>query len=413
VLDAAVAVVAVQSAVERVAALAMIRSALGDAGDASGVLVELDGMKMAVTSDVKDLIIAARNNRRVVFAPSDLGPGWEDTKVGSDGPTTFADTVRSALELNEALSLPDEVPPPLSRRGRRRLEELKLQPAAGHDDGAIDDAYDTLTRWRTNLVAGYRQIDGADRATREAEAAASRKLAGPAAFNRFLDLKNDRDKLVRELGFSDFETFTKERQNLLDEADRRLRELSAHMANSQAAGSMPAAEMTILELHRDIEHQLHRGTAWGVDANSMRARHLIRQNLRNALARALGGVGTSCTSDHAIAEATRWLVAVEEAEEEQVGRRFDALATHLRGLSFAKDVGPFPAVLTDLGATFDDAGLRRLASLLRNCAEIGQQVIFVERGDQATRLSTAIAAMATTWRRTNSEGSAGDQLLAQ
>jgi hypothetical protein len=408
VLDGTVAVVSVNSAVERVAALGMIRAALGDPGDTTGTQVELDGMTMPVTPDVKELISTSRNNRRVVFAPSDLGPGW-DEQANAEKPTSFVDTIRSALDLNEGLSLSDAVPPPISSRGRRRISELKAAKTQSSHDSEIDNAYDALTIWRNNLVAGYHRVDEADRAAREAEAAADRKLAGPAAFNRFLDLKNDRDRIVRELGFSDFETFTAERQNLLNEADRRLRDLTNQMSNGQSNGAMSTAELTILELHRDIDHQLQRGTAWGVDSNSMRARHLMRQNLRNALARALGGVGIECGSDQAIAEATHWLGQVDQAEEEQAGQRFDALATHIRGLAFAKDIGPIPAVLTDLGASFDDSGLRRMASLLRSCADVGQQVIFVERADQAARLSNALASLASAWRGGN-EGRFGEAL---
>jgi hypothetical protein len=385
VLDHAVVVVPVASSIEQVTTLGTIRAALGEPGDASEVLVNMSGVTLSVSADVQRLIASSRRDRKVVFEV-----GSVSVDAGEGPHETIA--LRSGAHLYEVLSDPNGVAEPLGPAGRRRLNDLTgLRSASVTADDKFDDAIAQVEDWRRNLLVGYDRVDNMDALVKDAEALASKKFAGPSSFNKFVDLRDERDAAIRALGFSDYETFLRERSNLVKQAEARIVDLADQRDRLDPVLGADSAEVTILELHRDIEAKLGRGSAWGVDAGSVRARHLLRHNLSSALVQVLSSAGVYTTTENVFDATTQHLAAMRSPGERLRSSRIDDLIGHVAALAGASDVGPLPAVVIGAGALFPD-GYRhqRMAGLMQTAATMGQQLIFIEPTVTAGQLKMSL-----------------------
>jgi hypothetical protein len=387
VLDASVAVIASASPVERIMTTGLLQSAMGGPGDASQVLTNINGITMPVSNELQQLIQTCRNNRPVVFEISAL-----DVEIALDQPGEAA--LYSAIYLYALLGEQTPTPVPLGTPGKIRLSILREKRQGGHKvDDQLMRAIVELEAWRTNLVSGYSRVDAAQAAVAEAEEAANKKFAGPSAFNKFADLREARDKTIQSIGFADFETFVRERTNLLNTANQRLHEL--HSAVDAATAGWPGepAETTILELHRDVDAKLGRSSAYGVDAGSARSKNVLRHNIASATTQILNAMGLETSNDRSIADAQlvfeRMMKEADSGRHEQLQR----IAEYLARLSAPSDVGPLPLVVTGgaLGLIGGSAS-SQLGILLRSARQNDQQIIFVEAAEVADKVREELAA---------------------
>jgi hypothetical protein len=390
ILDPRVSVIPITNGVERMTTVSMLRAALGDdvgGNAAEGVTVDINRITLGLSPEVKGLIVESRRSRPVVFDVGDL-----DVEKGSEEAPELT-TLRSAIALDAALATPDQTPPAISPVARRRLDQLVGLGSRGRSQSSeFDDAIEQLAAWRSSLLAGYKAIEDKDAEVQAADAAASKKLAGPSAFNRFVDLRDERDSLVQQVGFADYETYRRERSNVLKAADERMMQLRDAADEASGGGIGVTAEIQILELHRGIADRLGGRNSYGIDGDTPRNRHMLRHNLSTAVSQVLASLGIAAQPTNAVATAQAWLDKTSGASIEARLRRTDELALHLAVLAGASDIGPMPAVVIGAGVLFSADGLReKTLDILRQVVRLDQQVIFVEPAGSATQLQHVLA----------------------
>jgi hypothetical protein len=387
ILDGSVAVVSYQSAMEKITTTGLLQAALGGPGDASTVLVNVNGMTLPVSSDFHQLIATCRNGRPLMF---EVIPGAGEMTLEEPGEAALY----SAVYLHQLLGETEpSAPQPLGVAGRQRLSILREQKSgAGKiDDGSVR-AIEELEIWRQSMLTGYAAIDAANEVMAEAEEAASKRFAGPSAFNRFVDLRDERDALVMKLGFADYEIFARERTNLIATADERIRSLKNVPVNPTNSSAVEAGEVTILEIHRDIDAKLGRGNSFGVEAGSARARNVLRHNLAAAAAQILNGMGTDTTADRAIADAEEVFARMTAVAASDRTDKLTQMAEFLARASAPSEVGPLPLLVVG-GALSLLSGNTSLqfGEMLRFARANDQQIIFIESLDVVDKVREQLA----------------------
>jgi hypothetical protein len=388
VLDGSVAVIGAASPVERIMVTGLLQSAIGGPGDASSVLVNVNGVTLPMSGEFQQLIQTCRNNRPVIFEITAL-----DVEMVLDQPGEAA--LYSAVYLHALLGEQTPTPGPLGVAGKQRLSILREKRNGAKVDGQFKAAIAELEAWKANLLIGYQKVDGAHALMVEAEEAAGKKFAGPSSFNRFVDLRDERDKLVVSIGFANYETFIRERTNLVNTADQRLREL--FVASEAPQESLcESAEVTILELHRDIDAKLGRSSAYGVDAGSARSKNVIRHNLTTATTQILTSMGMETSNDRSIADAQAIFERMSKETDSGRDEQLKRMAEYMARVGAPSEVGPLPLIITGgaLGLIGGNASAQ-LGMLLRTARQSDQQIIFVESAEVADRVRQELLAHET------------------
>jgi hypothetical protein len=387
ILDGSVAVVSVGSAMEKITTTGLLLAALGGPGDASSLLVNVNGVTLPVSPEFHQLITACRNGRPVMF---EITPGAGDITLEEPGEAALY----SAIYLHQLLGEQEGgTPQPLGLSGRQRLSILREQRAGnGKNDDSSVQAIAEMEVWRQSMLSGYAAIDAAQYVMVEAEEAASKRFAGPSAFNRFVDLRDERDSLVVKLGFADFDTFTRERNNLIAAADERIRTLKNMSASSAHPSAVEAGEVTILEIHRDIDAKLGRGNSFGVESGSARAKNLLRHNLAAAASQILNGLDKETTPDRAIADAVEMFNRMNAVAQADRTDKMTQMAEYLARSSAPSEVGPLPLLVAGgVLSLVNDGTSLQFGEMLRFARAHDQQIIFIESAEVADEVREQLA----------------------
>jgi hypothetical protein len=387
ILDGSVAVVSVGSAMEKITTTGLLQAALGGPGDASTVLVNVNGMTLPVSADFHQLIATCRNGRPVMF---EITPGAGEMTLENPGEAALY----SAVYLHQLLAEAEPgTPQPLGVAGRQRLSILREQKTGSVKiDDSSAKAIEEMEIWRQTMLSGYAAIDAAHEVMAEAEEAASKRFAGPSAFNRYVDLRDERDALVMRLGFADFDTFTRERNNLIASADERIRGLKNVPVNPTNSSAVEAGETTILEIHRDIDAKLGRGTSFGVETGSARAKNVLRHNLAAAASQILNGMGTDTTPDRAIADAEEVFARMTAVVAADRTDKLTQMAEYLARASAPSEVGPLPLLVAggSLSLLSGNTSIQ-FGEILRSARANDQQIIFIESVDVVDKVREQLA----------------------
>jgi hypothetical protein len=390
-------VIEVSGALAQSVVVQQLLAVLGGTHPAGPAVIEIDGTHMALTADLQRALRAELGDvSPVVYAP----------KPDADSPEhPAAVSVRAGLAILDALSseqaeLVLHDPRSLARH-RQLSEELH-----GGADAIVDDLEDqraavkhdhaTLDEWLAGIYRGFAQIDAAHHEMVELEAASQRRMAGPSAFNRYLDAKAHRDEVAKSVGFSNYDTYVKSGPDVVANARKSLGELEASLAaidkqiiNADSGHSASDfAELDVLNLYIKFSERMSAvARSMGSDGTEVRARNLLVHSTRRSMITMLKGLGVSSITDEREA-AESWLHTV--TSNAPVGPSRLAVDLSIRGrmssLAAVATVGPVPCVVVDAFAELSPSDGRASAKALQAIAESGHQVFVVCTADEARRL---------------------------
>ena len=316
-------------------------------------------------------------------------------------------SVRSAVELLDALSLPDGRPDPAGTAAKLRHRALitsSMAQVTGSLEGLEQQLLQAKTdlialqQWSTGLFEGFRRIDDSSAAVAEAEEASSKKLAGPSAFNRYLDAKQARESIVRSVGFENYEVYRAEAVHVMDDADERITEqqtlvtlLGQNLESQRSTASVPIqAEIEILAMHIDFDERLSKTTNSSLrdGTDSPRYRNFLRRGLRTPLSQLLLSMDIEPGEDPG-ETAQHWLASLGGSRvgpTVRVGVEL-AIETRLEALAGVPSFGPVPLLLDDPLAGLSAEDAQATFGVLIEASQRGHQLLYVCSSVEAERIS--------------------------
>jgi hypothetical protein len=387
----------VKGALEQNVVTQQLQAVLGGTQQSAPATIEIDGTHMTLTTDLQRALRGELGELSPVVDTPPTG--------GSADEHPAAVSVRAGIAILDALAheqaeLRVEDPRSLSRHRQLTSElhggadavvdDLERQRAElKHDHGALDE-------WLAGIYRGFAQIDAAHHEMVELEAASQRRLAGPSAFNKYLDAKQHRNEVAKSVGFSDYETYVKSGPDVVANARTSMAELEASLAAidkkiiSADSGHSASdfAELDILNLYITFSERLSTvARSMGADGSEIRSRHLMVHSTRRSMATMLKGLGVAPITDERAA-AEQWLASAVKAAPAGPSRL--AIDLSIRGrmssLATVPTVGPVPCVVVNAFAGLSASDAQASAAALVASTVGGHQVFYVCTASEAERL---------------------------
>jgi hypothetical protein len=372
-----------------------LSAALGGAGPADPGLTRA---RIAGTDLTLDVDIRSALQRGLGTVSPIIGGGAPAAAASLDPAET---AIRSALEIDNALAVPGARPRAAGPEAVQRLAMLETRAtseATGHmnvletDVTKMERALDELVHWRDGLLRGYARIEEAIAGVAATEDDTKRRMAGPAAFNKHLDAKADRDRVIKEVGFASYDVFVSENKHVLDDAARRI---AAQQSDLESARQKIYVERnkTIGPVHAEIEllslHVRFDSRVSGAEAESPRHRNLIRRSLRSPLSTLLRSMAIEPGED-SVVTAAHWLDSKTASATQQAGGRLSlelSMQGRIHSLAAVPSLGPVPAILDDPLSSLDGPDAQAVFGSLVDMAQRGHQMLYVCSYGEATRVS--------------------------